>query len=492
MKMNDLLTFLNKISHRPSQIFHYEREILRHRNQLQYIARKSIRMPSPISFQKSPHISTKNPSQTVQSLRNLSPLLESSIVLYLVYRIRHENVHFTSLWSELESFLKIYFTSKQFAYLYKRIKNFSWDIALRGKTPVERLSLRFAMPSFFIQQLVKKLGMSEAEKQIKAISKAHKMGKFSVVFPSSYSIPQNQNLTQNQNSEQSTIYSLLNICAQKKVHYQQHAHIPSLFIFNNRDKSHLIVLPEFRNAHAMIQEIPSYITIYVGLEAARSASLLKNKNLTSIPLSILEYCAAPGSKTRLIETLKQPNDRVLAQDIHTQRIHTIPQLIQAPNLNFLQADGITPCYRLEMMADNFDGAKFDLIFLDAPCTGSGTLHVNPELKWRQSENFLYKHVKLQEKLLQNAVTMLKPGGILIYSTCSLYSEENERHFTPSALKELKIRPLNLPSWISQKETIPLAPIPEIHQLIKSMHYFSPMHNSTAGFFLASFKRILSE
>jgi len=113
MKMNDLLTFLNKISHRPSQIFHYEREILRHRNQLQYIARKSIRMPSPISFQKSPHISTKNPSQTVQSLRNLSPLLESSIVLYLVYRIRHENVHFTSLWSELESFLKIYFTSKQ-------------------------------------------------------------------------------------------------------------------------------------------------------------------------------------------------------------------------------------------------------------------------------------------------------------------------------------------------------------------------------------------
>lgn len=70
-------------------------------------------------------------------------------------------------------------------------------------------------------------------------------------------------------------------------------------------------------------------------------------------------------------------------------------------------------------------AKFDRILIDAPCSGTGTLARNPEIKWRLQEGDLAEFQRKQKKMVERALAHLKPGGILVYSTCSLEREENE-------------------------------------------------------------------
>jgi 16S rRNA (cytosine967-C5)-methyltransferase len=70
-------------------------------------------------------------------------------------------------------------------------------------------------------------------------------------------------------------------------------------------------------------------------------------------------------------------------------------------------------------------AKFDRILVDAPCSGTGTLARNPEIKWRLRPDNLPRLAEMQRKILENALQCLKPGGRLVYATCSLEREENE-------------------------------------------------------------------
>jgi 16S rRNA (cytosine967-C5)-methyltransferase len=121
---------------------------------------------------------------------------------------------------------------------------------------------------------------------------------------------------------------------------------------------------------------------------------------------------------------------------------------------------------------------FDKILLDAPCTGSGTLLTNPELKWRQNEKFLHQNVVLQKKLLQSALKILKPGGILVYSTCSLYPHEGEYQIL-DILNSLE--PLDLPKWFYPSYKIDGNTIQGTGRLFPSVHH-------TQGFFIGKFKK----
>jgi 16S rRNA (cytosine967-C5)-methyltransferase len=71
------------------------------------------------------------------------------------------------------------------------------------------------------------------------------------------------------------------------------------------------------------------------------------------------------------------------------------------------------------------GIQFDRIFIDAPCSGTGTLGRNPEIKWRLEENELARFAEKQLRMARQAVPLLAPGGKLVYATCSLEQEENE-------------------------------------------------------------------
>src|ERR1017187_6343310 len=125
--------------------------------------------------------------------------------------------------------------------------------------------------------------------------------------------------------------------------------------------------------------------------------------------SFLDLCAAPGNKTA---QALESGVRVTACDLHLHRIAQLKNL--TPNLLVLDGTQPLPFAR-----------PFDRILLDAPCSGTGTLGRNPEIKWRLTPADLDDLHRRQAALLERALEALAPGGNLVYSTCSLEPEENE-------------------------------------------------------------------
>jgi 16S rRNA (cytosine967-C5)-methyltransferase len=138
-------------------------------------------------------------------------------------------------------------------------------------------------------------------------------------------------------------------------------------------------------------------------------------------LSYLDVCAAPGNKTA--QALDE-GVRTVACDVHFHR------LVQMKNLNvpLVVLDGTRPLPF---------GARFNRILVDAPCSGTGTLGRNPEIKWRLKPEDLADFHQRQVALLRNALDVLAPGGRLVYSTCSLEAEENEEVVAEAAPEGVK-------------------------------------------------------
>jgi 16S rRNA (cytosine967-C5)-methyltransferase len=134
--------------------------------------------------------------------------------------------------------------------------------------------------------------------------------------------------------------------------------------------------------------------------------------------TVLDLCAAPGGKTTFIAQQMRDRGRILATDISEERLKLVGE-----NSRRL---GIT-CIENETIAA-FDhrppGAGFDRILVDAPCSNTGVLRRRVDLRWRISADEIVRLHKTQLELLTLAASRLKPGGILVYSTCSLEPEEN--------------------------------------------------------------------
>jgi len=125
--------------------------------------------------------------------------------------------------------------------------------------------------------------------------------------------------------------------------------------------------------------------------------------------TFLDLCAAPGNKTaQAIEA----GVRAFACDVHFHRIAGMKGM--GAQLAVVDGTGPLPF-----------GRRFDRVLVDAPCSGTGTLGRNPEIKWKLREEDLADLQQRQAALLSNALAVLEPGGVLVYSTCSMEREENE-------------------------------------------------------------------
>ena len=134
---------------------------------------------------------------------------------------------------------------------------------------------------------------------------------------------------------------------------------------------------------------------------------------------ILDACAAPGGKTTTL-ALRHPGAAITALEVHPKRAARLRQTLLERGLEarVIQADAA------EWLEGN--EAAFDLILLDAPCSGSGTLQKHPEWPWLKHDE-LQRLLGLQRRLLAAAADRLAPGGLLIYAVCSWLPEEAEAH-----------------------------------------------------------------
>jgi 16S rRNA (cytosine967-C5)-methyltransferase len=192
---------------------------------------------------------------------------------------------------------------------------------------------------------------------------------------------------------------------------------------------------------------------------------------------ILDTCAAPGTKSAAIAERLAGSGSVLALDRHVRRLRLVGRGARRLGLSGIATLERDATKSLDDLAES-DG-PFDRILVDAPCSGLGALRRNPDARWRVRPEDLDELAGIQRALLESAASVLRPGGTLVYSTCTLTPEENEsvvRGFLATRA-----------SWrVASRDETPA----ELHDLIDEDGFLRllPHRHGTDGFFAARLVR----
>ena len=137
-------------------------------------------------------------------------------------------------------------------------------------------------------------------------------------------------------------------------------------------------------------------------------------------MNVLDTCASPGGKTTAMAAMTGDRAHIVATDVRDARVQLLRDTVNASgahNIHVLQADLETPLPFAPV---------FDVVFVDAPCSGLGTVRRDPDIRWRRAEADLMPLAKAQLKMIRNAADVVCKGGRLVYATCSSEPEENDR------------------------------------------------------------------
>ena len=400
---------------------HYLMEIIRNKNKIQFILNKTLRS---------------------MKIDKKQMIFQENLLFYAVYAFFWEKKSLDKIKNEI---LPLSLKKNQiqfFKQFYERLTNFKWEFALKGKTEIEKLSIQKAIPTFFIQKLLSVMTLDDIKTNSEKMDMQARKGYFTIRINSEIDLGEFENKFQH-----------LNFIKDKD--------IPKIIHLPLKHKAKIISSKFYQDNKFIIQDKSSIASVY-----------LMNPQENE---KICDLCAAPGMKTRLIAQISKNRAKIVALDFNLTRLKQIIPMMQktaSENYHIIHGDGLNPPIR------EFNDVLFDKILLDAPCTGSGTFSTHPELKWRQNQKFLNQNVFLQQKLIERAFNILKPGGTLLYSTCSFYPEEGELQIK-KVLDNFDME--KLPSWISSSYNINNTTLPGAGR------FFPTIHN-TNGFFIAKLKK----
>jgi len=202
-------------------------------------------------------------------------------------------------------------------------------------------------------------------------------------------------------------------------------------------------------ATSLVRELSAAGKIYLQDEASQLVAQVMDVKAGE---RVLDLCAAPGGKTTLMAGHAGDEAITIAADRSETRMATV---VTTTRLH--QLKGIRPVLLDAVETLPFRAGSFDKVLVDAPCSGTGTLRRNPEIRWRLAETDIGAFAEVQKKILRSAIEAVKPGGRLVYSTCSVELEENEE-----VIQELMVR----------------------HDLLKMIRTW-PHLEGTDGFFIAA-------
>ena len=137
------------------------------------------------------------------------------------------------------------------------------------------------------------------------------------------------------------------------------------------------------------------------------------------PARVLDACASPGGKTTALAAMTGDRGLIVASDVRHRRVELLAQTVRASGARSVRIVHADASKSLPF------GPVFDLVLVDAPCSGLGTLRRDPDIRWRRAESDFPALVELQLSILEHAAAVVTRGGVLIYSTCSSEPEEND-------------------------------------------------------------------
>ena len=194
------------------------------------------------------------------------------------------------------------------------------------------------------------------------------------------------------------------ILARAGVELAQSSVVEGVFQILSRGRGRLEELPGYKEGLFSIQD-----------EAASLVSEIVNPDPDT---TVIDLCAAPGGKSLHLAEMLEGKGKVIAVDIYEKRLTELKKnraRLSLSNIEISTGDGRE--FKFDRLADS--------VLVDAPCSGTGVLNRRSDLKYRKKPEDLKELPVLQEALLNNAATLVKPGGVLVYSTCSLEPEENQ-------------------------------------------------------------------
>ena len=365
----------------------------------------------------------------------------TELLSFATYRLIFEK-------ADIEMIIKELGQRDNFISFLKKLQTFSWKFALKGKNRLEKLSIKEAIPSFFIEHLLPVMNFDFLKENIRYMNQ----------YTSQNKITFRINTLPN-NSLESLTNSIEKDFNKNNIKFTQDAKLPLIFHTSLKNKRRILLSYWYRNGKLIFQDKASAVIIQ--LLSPQSGDF------------ICDMCAAPGIKSSLIAQLTKNEAKIICNDFNNKRLKFTKfflNFLKVSNIFLINSDGTNFPVNLK--------TKFDRILIDAPCTGSGTFLSNPELKWRQNTAFLHQNILFQEKLLESGLKYLKPDGILVYSTCSLYPEEGELQIIK--FKEA-LEPLTVPKWFSPSYEINNVELEGTGRLFPAIH-------KTQGFFVGKFKK----
>jgi 16S rRNA (cytosine967-C5)-methyltransferase len=168
----------------------------------------------------------------------------------------------------------------------------------------------------------------------------------------------------------------------------------------------------------IVNQLPGFAEGWYSIQDG-SAQLVTHLLAPQPGETIIDACAAPGGKTTHIAELMGDRGTIWACDRHRQRLQKV-----AENAQRLQLKSIKIVLEDSRVQTQFI-QQADRVLVDAPCSGLGTLHKRPDLRWRKNGHKIKELTQLQQAILSNAASWVKPGGQLVYATCTLNPPENE-------------------------------------------------------------------
>ncbi len=192
---------------------------------------------------------------------------------------------------------------------------------------------------------------------------------------------------------------------------------------------------------------------------------------------VVDFCAGAGGKTLALGVAMRNTGRLYALDVSDKRLAKMkPRLVRSGLSN---VHPIHIAHERDARLKRFV-AKADRVLVDSPCSGLGTLRRNPDLKWRQTPETIAEMTKKQQAILESASRLVKPGGRLVYATCSVLEDENEKIVTAFLEKEKRFALIPM-QHVLKEEKISL----DMHEYLKLL----PQKHQTDGFFAAVLKRV---
>ena len=187
---------------------------------------------------------------------------------------------------------------------------------------------------------------------------------------------------------------------------------------------------EFKTGKIIAQDASSYL-------AARNLGVIPNE-------LVLDICAAPGGKTAVLAENMENKGEIIAIDIHQHKIKLIDTNMKKLGIDIVKATV------MDARNVNKQGRKFDKILVDVPCSGYGVIRKKPEILYSKNRENIEELSKLQLEILNSAADILKDGGELIYSTCTITDEENTNNIEKflKEREEFKVEKLYIPENIS--------------------------------------------